>query len=96
MGAIPSAYHQIKDIISHPDYSYGKKINDIALIELVLPVYFSETIRPACLQTYLRDENTNMDLAIAGWGVVSTECKLNSFMKLNIPSKLITKNAFFF
>lgn len=39
------------------------------------PVYFDESTRPACLQTYLSDENPDTSLTVAGWGVVSPICK---------------------
>lgn len=44
-------------------------------------VYFSEFIRPACLQTYLKDESPNVELAIVGWGIVSPQCKFKSLIK---------------
>lgn len=65
-----------QEITLHPEYSLTRKMNDIALIELVKPVFFSESIRPACLQTYLSDENSNTDLTVTGWGIVSSRCKL--------------------
>lgn len=65
-----------QDIVIHPDYSFLKKTSDLALIELVKPVYFDESVRPACLQTYLSDEHPNADLIVAGWGIVSARCKL--------------------
>lgn len=66
----------LQDIIVHPDYSFQEKTNDIALLELVNPVYFSEFLRPACLQTYLSDENPNTNLTTTGWGIISPQCKL--------------------
>lgn len=61
--------------MKHPKYSYLKKKNDIALIELKGRVYFSDCIKPACLYTNVNDLDSTIDLTIAGWGFVSPECK---------------------
>lgn len=66
-----------QEITLHPDYSLERKTSDIALIELVSPVFLSQTLRPACLRTYLNDENPNKNLTITGWGIVSAKCKLS-------------------
>lgn len=63
-------------IIKHPNYSYLKKKNDIALIKVTERIAFTEFIRPACLQTNLEDEKPDVKLIVTGWGIVSTQCKL--------------------
>lgn len=57
-----------QEIILHPRYKLFEKKNDIALLKLGQRIYFSETIRPACLQTDARDEDSSVDLIVTGWG----------------------------
>lgn len=45
----PSSEFSVKSAIRHEDHHPLKRINDIALIELMQPVKFSTIIRPACL-----------------------------------------------
>lgn len=54
-----------------------RKKNDIALIELRARVYFSDLVKPACLHIDTNDVNSNVNLTVAGWGLISAECKYN-------------------
>lgn len=47
------------------------KRNDIALLRLKRTIPFSDNVKPACLQTSLRDEPTNVELIVTGWGIIS-------------------------
>lgn len=59
----------IKRHIKHEHYDKDRKINDIALLELVHSVVFTDLIRPACLwQTFQID---NSKALAAGWGDVN-------------------------
>lgn len=59
----------MKDFIPHPYYNATLKKNDIALIRLLEPITFSESnVRPACLETDLRDEDSYATLIESGWG----------------------------
>lgn len=51
----------------HPKYKSLEKKNDIALL-LVERIFFSDSIRPACLQTDTKDEDSSVDLIVSGWG----------------------------
>lgn len=63
-------------IFRHPDYSIAQNwINDIALIRVKKPILFTENVRPACLQTDIRDENAEVKLLVAGWGSISAQGK---------------------
>lgn len=53
------------------------KKNDIALIRLNSRVFFSDVIRPACLNTRLRDEEADVKLTVSGWGLLSQERKFD-------------------
>lgn len=45
-------YEQIEDYYKHPDFINSTSLkNDIALIKLRLPLYFNESVQPACLGT---------------------------------------------
>lgn len=37
-----------------------------------MPIVLTDEIKAACLQTDMRDENSNVKLSIAGWGSIST------------------------
>lgn len=69
-----------KEIIRHSDYSSLTNKNDIALIRLLEKIYFSDLISPACLQTDLHDEKTDVKMIVTGWGKISSEgiLKINS------------------
>lgn len=41
--------------------------NDIALIGLQQKIYFTNNVAPACLQTDLPDERTDVKLIAIGW-----------------------------
>lgn len=46
-------------------------------------ITFSSSIRPACLQTNLRDERSNVKLIVTGWGSTSTESELNPIKSIH-------------
>nr|XP_054763625.1 uncharacterized protein LOC129270250 [Lytechinus pictus] len=68
----PSEYQQRIEpsgIFLHPDYSIGMQYNaDIALIELSIPVNFTDFIRPACLADSSKESSLYSPCLIAGWG----------------------------
>lgn len=58
--------YKISRIITHPEYQYPLKYNDIALLKLETKVEFTNFIRPACLYTKKTFDRTQ---ALAtGWG----------------------------
>lgn len=65
-------------IIRHPEYSFSRKKNDIALIEFTGSVEFSDLVRPACIRTDTSDIPESRELIIAGWGSIEAESNLNS------------------
>lgn len=60
--------YNIDKIISHPQYKYPEKYNDIALMSTTIKVAFSKFIRPACLNT---KTHIAQNIAVAtGWGQI--------------------------
>lgn len=58
--------YDIEKIITHPEYTYSQKYNDIALLSTTTKIQFTKFIRPACLFT---KSNLPQKGAIAtGWG----------------------------
>jgi hypothetical protein len=55
------------------DYDPIEVLNDIALIKLASPVYFSDTIRPICLPEQGEALPVGKDCAAAGWGRVESK-----------------------
>lgn len=63
--AHPQQFNVIERI-KHPDFKHPSKYHDIALLRLNRSVYFSQYVRPACLQ---QTHSVNFDKVIAsGWG----------------------------
>lgn len=57
-----------QEIIRHPYYDASFKKNDIALIRLRASIPFGKSIRPACLQLDVMDEDPSTVLYESGWG----------------------------
>lgn len=66
----------LQSIIKHPSYSHSAKKNDIALIKVSKRIYFTDFIRPACLETDPRDVGPTVKLTVSGWGRNSKFSKL--------------------
>lgn len=58
----------IKQVIPHQYYNTYTFDNDIALMELDLPVTFSDTIRPVCLPAAADEFPAGSTVTITGWG----------------------------
>ncbi|XP_018343911.1 PREDICTED: serine protease snake-like [Trachymyrmex septentrionalis] len=56
----------IKDIKTHPDYKPPRMYADIALVQLMTPVTFSTSVRPACL--YQLFNTMPRQVWVSGWG----------------------------
>lgn len=59
----------------HPNYSITEKKDDISLIRVTQRIWFTDNIKPVCLQTDLRDEDASVKLIVSGWGILTPECK---------------------
>ena len=59
--------HYVKEVFVHPNYVAGTFVNDLALLELTIPVTFQEHILPICLPS---DESNYAGgvATVAGWG----------------------------
>ncbi|XP_077332658.1 chymotrypsin-like elastase family member 2A isoform X3 [Lithobates pipiens] len=61
----------IKSIVIHENYISGIVFNDIALIELSSPVYFTQYIQPVCLADNLTAVPDNSSCYVTGWGTLT-------------------------
>lgn len=61
----------IKTIVIHENYTSGNIFNDIALIELSFPVYFTQYIQPVCLADTLTAVPDNSSCYVTGWGTLT-------------------------
>ncbi|XP_078037748.1 venom serine protease 34 [Augochlora pura] len=62
----------VKRIILHPNYDSHRRINDVAILEVVEPIQFNDKVGPACLPFEHGDDSFGGELVQAlGWG--STE-----------------------
>uniref|UniRef100_A0A182QGQ8 Peptidase S1 domain-containing protein n=1 Tax=Anopheles farauti TaxID=69004 RepID=A0A182QGQ8_9DIPT len=66
----------IKRVVSHPEYdSRNSHLNDIALLELVLPLEFGESVYPVRLPSPLfevEDDLDDLGVTLIGWGLTAT------------------------
>ncbi|XP_055910687.1 uncharacterized protein LOC129945051 [Eupeodes corollae] len=69
---------EIENIIVHPEYRSHLRYHDIALIKLRNDVKFTAFIRPACLNSDLRDLDSNTRLVVIGWGVTNVQTRARS------------------
>ncbi|XP_018055216.1 PREDICTED: serine protease snake-like isoform X2 [Atta colombica] len=79
----------IKDIITHPDYKPPAMYADIALIQLMTPVSFSTSVRPACL--YQPFDTVPTQAWVSGWGVTEYSGEVSDRLqkaKLNLVDNL--------
>lgn len=65
----------LQEIIRHPEYSYARKKNDIALLRVSKLIQFDESIRPACLRMEPAELDPNTKLWVTGYGVVVVNSK---------------------
>ncbi|GFQ96624.1 tryptase beta-2 [Trichonephila clavata] len=59
---------KIKRIITHPEFDFTKKINDIAVLELVETLKCNEMTSPICLATEEALYKNDQKVFVAGWG----------------------------
>merc|ERR1719318_735823 len=59
---------KVKKIPSHPDYDKGSKNNDIAVLELVEDLTFTDKVKPACLPSSADKDYSGSASTISGWG----------------------------
>ena len=62
-----------KDVVIYDTYLRGKDDqNDLALIEMVKPINrFTRSVMPVCLPTDDEFQDNNIDVFVAGWGMVT-------------------------
>ncbi|XP_031616943.1 serine protease persephone-like isoform X2 [Contarinia nasturtii] len=79
--------YYIANIRRHPNYSSFTKKNDIALLRLTVQIYFTNTIRPACLHTDMGDIDNSTKVIVTGWGITDPEkpnSQSNELLKIKI------------
>ncbi|XP_053686667.1 ovochymase-2-like [Sabethes cyaneus] len=63
---------QIELVIVHPEYDpWNSSVNDIALLKLVKPLEFSESIQPVTLpKPYFEVDEADLGVTLVGWGMI--------------------------
>ncbi|XP_041843163.1 suppressor of tumorigenicity 14 protein homolog isoform X2 [Melanotaenia boesemani] len=61
---------KVKRIVPHPDYKEDTSDYDIALLELSVPLEYTNTIQPICLPSSSHVFPAGMSCWITGWGVL--------------------------
>merc|ERR1711970_413065 len=59
---------KVKKITSHPGYDKGSMNNDIAVLELVEDLTFTDKVKPACLPSSTDKDYSGSASTISGWG----------------------------
>ena len=54
--------------VIHPDYNPGTIANDIAVLQLSEPVFWTDFVRPVCLQMDDNEMESYSTCYVAGWG----------------------------
>lgn len=62
----PSQFHQIEELVPHPNYKLSNLQNDIGLIKLMTSIEFNKFVQPIPLRTRSVPEGTRC--LVHGWG----------------------------
>jgi len=84
----PPEDYQVANIIVHPDYSYTRRLNDIAIIKLTEKVQFKKHIKPICLPitpTSKQQIETFEEFIIAGWGTTELGSRSTQLLQAVLP-----------
>lgn len=65
-----SQFHQIEELVPHPNFKLSNLQNDIGLIKLKTSIVYNKFVRPVPLRTKLVPEGTRC--LVHGWGRIST------------------------
>ncbi|KAF2367938.1 Peptidase S1A nudel [Trinorchestia longiramus] len=60
----------VKEIFVHVNFSSNSLVNDIAVLELEVPLHLNKWVRPVCLPHADKIWTIGQECAIAGWGFV--------------------------
>ncbi|XP_031634257.1 serine protease Hayan-like [Contarinia nasturtii] len=97
-----AVWHDIQEIIVHPDYNASTRWNDIALLRVVGNIRFNDLVSPACLNTNLGDVPSSQNLTVTGWGTNDPRSGMKTskeLLKVNLTSmpleecRTLLKNA---
>lgn len=72
---------RIKKIIPHNDFDIFTFNNDIALLELETPVFYSSRVSPACLPSGTQQDFTDQLTLVAGWGRLSERSQTSQTLR---------------
>ena len=62
-------YHDVEEIIAHPEYDFGGQSMDYCLVKLASPgVKLSPKVGIACLPNDVKQTYANESLVVIGWG----------------------------
>lgn len=71
------SYRSVRRIVPHENFNASTLDNDIALIILQYPIFYSERAQPVALPEFDYDLQNNSTLLISGWGRRRTENETN-------------------
>ncbi|CRL05275.1 CLUMA_CG018249, isoform A [Clunio marinus] len=72
---------RIKKIIPHENFDIFTFNNDIALLELDTPLFYSSRVAPACLPSGEQEDFTDQLTLVAGWGRVSERSQTSQTLR---------------
>lgn len=76
-----SNWKDAKQTIRHADYDGLMKVNDIALVETILPITVSQETYPICLPTNTYCLEPDTIVTVSGWGTVFSGGPVSSTLK---------------
>ncbi|KAL3075638.1 hypothetical protein niasHS_012468 [Heterodera schachtii] len=59
---------KLEKVIVHSGYDELTFVNDLAIIKLAQPMFFTENVEPICLASSTSEKGPNNNLHIVGWG----------------------------
>lgn len=69
-GSTGATIRPIRRMVLHPQYDQFTSDYDIALLELVAPVYFNDLVQPVCVPADSHTFTTGTSCYVTGWGVL--------------------------
>ena len=83
----PQITHRVACVITHPQYGRARELSfDVALIELLNPVQYTDKVRSICLPTAAMNYNQNpaaQTMLAAGWGSGGRRGMQNTFVSVD-------------
>uniref|UniRef100_A0A3Q3W5H8 Peptidase S1 domain-containing protein n=1 Tax=Mola mola TaxID=94237 RepID=A0A3Q3W5H8_MOLML len=81
----------IRRILLHPQYDQFTSDYDIALLELGVPVFFSDLVQPVCVPAPSHSFTTGTNCYVTGWGVLMEDELATRLQEASV--KIINRNT---